>query len=67
MSKIGFVGHGAIGVRVSNRSRPLPPTRVMDWPSSRSGGFTSRTAASPPPTVRVSVAASRSVGWASVK
>ena len=67
MSTIGFVGHGTIGVRVSNRSRPLPPTRVTDWPSSRSGGFTSRKAGSPPPTVTVIVPASRAVGWASVK
>jgi hypothetical protein len=54
MSTVGFVGRGAIGVRLSNRSWSLPPTRVTVWPSSRSSGSTSPAGASSPPAMMVS-------------
>ncbi len=54
MSTIGFVGRGAIGVRLSNRSWSLPPTRVTVWRSLRTSGSTSPTGASSPPTMMVS-------------
>jgi hypothetical protein len=58
MSTTGFVGRGAIGARLSNRSWSLPPTRVTVWPNSRGSGSTSPTGASALPTMMVSHAVS---------